>query len=192
MGKVGSAFFDGPVLHDCSHGIGNGGVHALTVFYGLMQSLVHALGQALAHDAVVEHVAAKNIRGFGIRKVEGGRFRTIAGNGLDGVVSGGIAAHEKPLAGREGVRTKVRAQGFRAARLSQKTALRQPRRNGGYAVRTAKRPGRKTDAAGCRQRGFQDNSTVKMPRKLRRQASPTGRKRNVFTPTSTGVSLTTF
>ena len=97
MGEVGGTLFDGPVLHDGGHGIGDAGIHAFAEFDGLVQGLVDILGQAFTHHLVGEHVTAENVGGLGIVKVQRRRFRLVGGDGLNGTSAGGIAAHESSL-----------------------------------------------------------------------------------------------
>ena len=97
MGEVGGTFFDGPVLHDGGHGIGDAGIHALAELDGLVQGLVDILGQAFTHHLVGEHVTAENVGGLGVVEVQRRRFRLVGGDGLNGTSAGGIAAHESSL-----------------------------------------------------------------------------------------------
>ena len=94
MGEVGRALFNGPVLHNRRHGIRNGRVHAFAEGDGLVQGLVHGLGETLAHHLVVEDVAAEKVRGLGFRKIERRGIGLVGRNGLNGMLPGDIAAHE--------------------------------------------------------------------------------------------------
>ena len=102
VGKVRCPFFNGPVFHDRRHGIGYGRVHTLAEFNGFAQRAVHGLGQALPHDAIIEHVATEDVRGPCIGEIERSRFGFVGGDGLDGAVSGGFAAHYKPRVRKRG------------------------------------------------------------------------------------------
>ena len=104
MGEMGGPFFNGPVLHHRGHGIGDGGIHTFAEGNGLVQRFIHSLGQALTHDAVIENIAAENIRGSGVRKIERSHMRLVGGDGLDGAVAGGITAHACSFNPREMVR----------------------------------------------------------------------------------------
>ena len=94
MGEVRRALFNGPVLHNRRHGIRNGRVHAFAEGDGLVQGLVHGLGQTLAHHLVVEDIAAEKVRGLGFRKIERRGIGLVGRNGLNGMLPGDIAAHE--------------------------------------------------------------------------------------------------
>ena len=58
---VRAAVFDGPFLHGVRHGIGGILVERRSVLDGLVQALVHRLGQAVMHDLVVEHHASVDL-----------------------------------------------------------------------------------------------------------------------------------
>ena len=97
VGEMRGALLDGPVLHDSGHGVGDGRVHALAEGDGLVQGLVHVLGQTGAHGLVVKDVAAVEIHGPVLGVVDIGLV-LVGRDGLDGVLSCGVA-HISSLSG---------------------------------------------------------------------------------------------
>ena len=61
VGVVGSALFDGPLLHLMGHHIRRGQIQLLALLYGFLQLLIDLLRKPLLHDRIVEYVGAENL-----------------------------------------------------------------------------------------------------------------------------------
>ncbi len=93
MGEVGRPFFYGPVLHNRGHRVGDGGIHALAELYGFTQRLVDPFGQPLAHDLVVEHIAAENVLRFRVHEIQRRGLGPVVCDSLNGVAAGVVLGH---------------------------------------------------------------------------------------------------
>ena len=64
MRVVRASILDGPLLHGMRHSVGRILVKRGAVLDGLVQTLVHRLGQPVVHDLVVEHHASVDLADF--------------------------------------------------------------------------------------------------------------------------------
>jgi hypothetical protein len=84
VGEVGSALFDGPVLHGRRDGIGGVGVEGRALADGLLEGLEDGLGEALALDFFVEDVDAEEVFDVGLLEVDAVQLVPGGGDGHDG------------------------------------------------------------------------------------------------------------
>ncbi len=61
VGVVGGAFFNGPFFNGGCHDIRSGGIQFLSALDGLVQFMVDALGEVLAHGLLIKYIGSEDI-----------------------------------------------------------------------------------------------------------------------------------
>jgi|GEM_PF-6871026 len=97
VGEVGGSTLNGPVLHGVGHHVGDGRVELCAQLYGLLQRLEHGLGQPVAHDFFVEHVAAEYLGRLGLAEVQRRVLRLVVDDRRDRIETCLDSAHRGPL-----------------------------------------------------------------------------------------------